>query len=188
VTVLLHDADFSDLSACTFWLAPGAPLSTFTVRTFATKAWSNATVSVYPSTVGLDQWIRLDNVSLRQTPGTTIVGTECLEPGSSIVAPPPDPQPPAANPAAPTGATSIVDRLMLLPIVIGADNGYRRLAVDVWFALLLSPVDVEISLDGVTWQVIGTIPGSSPWGRIEIDLSEWAGQAVYVRIVVRPTK
>jgi hypothetical protein len=30
--------------------------------------------------VGADQWIRLDNVTFQRTPGTTIVGTECIDP------------------------------------------------------------------------------------------------------------
>ncbi len=87
VTVILHDNNFSDLSACTFWLAPGQPLSNYTYRTFATQAWANATLSVYPATTGPEQWIRLDNVSLKRTPSAAITGTECLEPGSSPDAP-----------------------------------------------------------------------------------------------------
>lgn len=80
VTVLLHDLSFSDLAACTFWLEPGQPLSGYTVRAYTTRAWANATVSVYPATTGLHEWIRLDNVTMRTTPGTVIVGTECVEP------------------------------------------------------------------------------------------------------------
>jgi hypothetical protein len=80
VTVLLHDADFTDLTACTFWLEPGQPLSTYVMRGFSTKAWANATVSIYAATVGGDQWIRLDNVSVRQTPAAVIFGTQCIEP------------------------------------------------------------------------------------------------------------
>ncbi len=87
VTVLLHDNDFSDLSACTFWLAPSQALSTYTYRAYATKAWTNATLSVYPATVGADQWIRLDNVTFKRTPSAMIVGTECVEPGAG---PPPE--------------------------------------------------------------------------------------------------
>jgi Glucose / Sorbosone dehydrogenase len=83
VTVLLHDLDFSDLSACTLWLEPGQPLSTYEMRTFATEAWSNTTISVYAATVGQAPWIRLDNVSLQQTPGAVTVGTECIEPGDA---------------------------------------------------------------------------------------------------------
>ena len=86
VTVLLHDSDFSDLSACTFWLAPNQPLSTYTYRKATTRAWTNATLSVYPSTVGADQWIRFDNATFRRTPGTLIGGTECVEPGAEAVA------------------------------------------------------------------------------------------------------
>ncbi len=81
VTVILHDNDFGDLSACTFWLSPGQPLGAYVVRMFTTKAWTNATLSVYPATVGLEQWIRFDNATLRRTPSATIPGASCLEPG-----------------------------------------------------------------------------------------------------------
>ena len=80
VTVIVHDGDFSDFSACTFWLEPGQPLSPYVYRTFTTEAWTSATVSIYPATVGVQQWILLDDVTLQQTPGTATVGTECLEP------------------------------------------------------------------------------------------------------------
>ena len=80
VTVLLHSADFLDLAACSFWVPPGQPLSAYSMRTFATQGWTNATVSVYPSTVGTDLAIRLDDVTLRTTPTQTIRGTECVEP------------------------------------------------------------------------------------------------------------
>ena len=84
VTVLLHDLNFSDLAACTFWLEPGQPLSSYAVRAYTTRAWANATVSVYPATTGLHEWIRLDNVTFRTTPGSVITGTECVEPVSPI--------------------------------------------------------------------------------------------------------
>jgi hypothetical protein len=83
VTVILHDSNFSDLSACTFWIPPGQALTTYTYRTYATQAWANATISFYPATTDLLQWIRLDNVSLRRTPGTAITGAHCVEPGGS---------------------------------------------------------------------------------------------------------
>jgi len=82
VTVLLHDLDFSDLAACTFWLPPGQPLETYTMRAFATRPWARTTISFYPVTIDLASWMRLDNVTLRQTPSLAIAGTECLEPGS----------------------------------------------------------------------------------------------------------
>jgi Tol biopolymer transport system component len=82
VTVLLHDSDFTDLSACTFWLSPNLPLSPYLMRTFATKPWTNATFSLYPGTVGPDEWIRFTDAVLQLTPGTTPLGTECREPGA----------------------------------------------------------------------------------------------------------
>jgi hypothetical protein len=86
VTILLHDLDFSDLSACTFWLPPGQALSTYSMRMFATKAWTNATLSVYAATTGTDQYTRLDNMTLQRTPGATALGAECIEPpiGQSV--------------------------------------------------------------------------------------------------------
>ena len=80
VTLLLHEGDFSDLSACTFWLPPGAALSTYTAKTFTTKAWTNATLSMYNASVGLQQWTQLDNVVFQRTPSATLLGTECIEP------------------------------------------------------------------------------------------------------------
>jgi hypothetical protein len=80
VTVLLHDLDFSDLQACTFWLPPGQALSTFAMRIYVADGWSNATVSVYPATVGTQPWLLLDNVSLKRTPAGPVLGTECIEP------------------------------------------------------------------------------------------------------------
>jgi hypothetical protein len=87
VTVILHDDAFGDLSACTFWLEPGQPLSTYTYRTFTTQEWANAALSVYPATTGVEQWIALDNVSLQRTPASVIFGTECIGPSSASQAP-----------------------------------------------------------------------------------------------------
>ena len=88
LTVLLHEApDFSDLTACTFWIPPGLALQTYAVRGYASKAWTNATVAFYPATVGsapTHQWLRLDNVSLTRIAAGN-VGTECFEPGSPVV-------------------------------------------------------------------------------------------------------
>lgn len=81
VKVLMHDNNFSDLSGCSFYLDPGQALLPYAMGMYATKAWANATISFYGATVGADQWTRLDNVTLKRTPSSTIVGTECVEPG-----------------------------------------------------------------------------------------------------------
>jgi hypothetical protein len=77
VTVLLHDSDFGDLAACTFWLAPGQPLSNYTMRSYTTKPWANVTISIYSTTPTTDRWVRLDNVSLKKTQGDATSGTDC---------------------------------------------------------------------------------------------------------------
>jgi hypothetical protein len=89
VTLILNDADFSDLMACTFWLTPNQPLSTYTMRVFTTEAWGNAMFSLYSATVGAFQWARFDNAVFQTTPASTALGTECIEP----------PPPPAPTPA-----------------------------------------------------------------------------------------
>jgi hypothetical protein len=89
VTVLLHTQDFSDLHACTFWMPPGQALSDYSIRTYASIPWTNATFSVYPSTPGSApsaRWLRLDNVSLNRTT-SSVVGTECAEPGAAADVP-----------------------------------------------------------------------------------------------------
>jgi len=81
VTVLIHDIDFSDLTACTFWLPAGQALSNYVMRTYVTKPWTNAMISFYPATTSGLTWIRLDNVTLQRAPATAITGTQCVEPG-----------------------------------------------------------------------------------------------------------
>jgi glucose/arabinose dehydrogenase len=83
ITVLIHDRDFSDLHACTFYLPAGQALSAFSMLTYATASWTDATVSFYPATAGASpshEWLRLDDVSLTRVT-TTTAGTECVEPG-----------------------------------------------------------------------------------------------------------
>ncbi len=81
ISVLMHDGDFSDLSVCTFWLAPNAPLATYAMRTHTTKAWTNATVSFYAATAGSDGgFYQLDNVIVQSAPALAPDHTECVDP------------------------------------------------------------------------------------------------------------
>jgi Tol biopolymer transport system component len=83
ITVLLRDADFSDLQVCTFWLPPNAALGSYVMRAYTTEAWTGASISFYPSTPGTDGWYRVDNVSFRARPSLNIVGAECYPPGTA---------------------------------------------------------------------------------------------------------
>jgi hypothetical protein len=76
--VLIHDADFSDSSACTFWLPANTPLRTYRMKLHTTETWTNATLSTYASDPadGLPS-LQLDNVSLIQPEGDTFQGTLC---------------------------------------------------------------------------------------------------------------
>ena len=242
VTVILHDGDFSDLSACTFWLEPSQPMLTYGYRTFATKSWANATVSVYPATIGSEQWMRLDNVTLRRTPSAAIVGTECLEPSSggdaiegqgttnviqATVARsgnrPADRHLAATKRVADAGAGiepgtsgepngAVADWWLpdgFVPVGNGGDRGWAavagepaiqtlqlalpvdlrssagaRLRFESRLEALTSRADVQVSADGIHWLTVQEVIASDDWAPVEVDLSPFHGQIIFVRLTL----
>ena len=211
VTILLHDDDFSDLTACTFWLEPGAPLAYYTVRSFATEAWTNATLSVYPSTVGTEAWIRLDTVSLRRAPALAIVGTECLEPNwmtadatavttaSAVSAPAPTTLLPTSGRAeraartagGPASAWALMSSpggessLQLMAPVDQRGGRRARLAFDSLRRARGGSALVQVSVDGADWLTLAEIAPADDWQRPVVDLDPFAGHVVAVRFVWR---
>ncbi len=212
VTVILHDNNFTDLSACTFWLPPNQLLSTYTYRTFTTQPWANATLSVYPATTGADQWIRLDNVTFRRTPAAVIVGTECIEPGSGAVAStavvatagsmPRVPAPGgwladgfarATEPAssgvdsswiAVARGTAITTLQLAEPLDLTGARG-ARLRFHSLLSSVASYAAVQVSTNGVDWVTIRTLDASDDWTLVDIDLGDYAGERVFVRFVFK---
>jgi len=210
VTVLLHEHDFSDLSACTFWIPPGAALSNFAMRTYATKAWTDTRFSIYAASTGPDQWTRLDNVTLARTPNPGVfLGTECFEPGS---APAPHFDPggvaPEWRPGLQTRRAEIAGGFS--PTSDGSGSGgtvWRAEATTTGLSTLgwANPIDltgatsatlsfdswlsgdsgaaVQVSLDGVTWHTIATVAPSDGWTTVGLNLDAFAGQQIYVRFV-----
>jgi hypothetical protein len=205
VTLILGDLDFTDLTACTFYIPSGQPLSNYVVRAYATQAWANATFSLYAATTGPEAWIRFDNATLARTPGAAIQGTECLEPGSApaMVASAHDglASDNVAAPAAP-GATTVA----LLPTVERNDASMvldpgavhrlanaidltsatsARLTFQSWLSNRTgSRGEVQVSVDGVHWNPIGLAPASDAWEAVEVDLSAFAGQIIEIRFVL----
>ncbi len=207
VTVILHDQDFSDLAACTFWLVPGLPLSDFVVRSWTTEAWTSAMLSIYPATVGAQQWILADNVTFQRTPSSATVGTDCLEPGAAAVtaaeAARSAPVQAAGGPASATTTMALADatgagawqaevmadgtRMLSLADAIdlrGAESAQLRFAS--WRAGASSRAAVQVSLDGVTWITLGQVPESDRWTDVELDLSPFAGELIRLRFVFEP--
>jgi subtilisin-like proprotein convertase family protein len=82
VTILLHNESFAGLQFCTFWIPPSTPLGTYIMRTSANQNWNSQGISasIYPSTS--NQWILVDNTSLRVRNDMKTIGTGCYEPGS----------------------------------------------------------------------------------------------------------
>ena len=214
VTLLIHSNDFSDLSACTFVLPPGLPLATYQMKMRATRAWAagtgtGATLSIYGATVGLDQWIRVDNASLRRTPSSAIQGTECLEPPEVVptgVRPGSDEGQTRVRPGSDQGQTPWTPE-RVLEWTTGADaSGSRelrlrrpvdlrgattaRLAFASSLATPTGEAEVQVSLDGDTWvtvaRVAPALSGVEGWADVEVDLSAFAGHTVQVRFVYLP--
>jgi hypothetical protein len=201
VTVLLHDADFSDLAACTFWLPAGQPLSPYSMRMYATRAWANATISVYAATVGPDQWIQLDDVTLRRTPGAAITGTECHEPVTAI-APAPRPggltvraasatRTDSTNPLAPRQPEPASRNPVVLPLADVLDltgAAAAHLVFDSWLTSASAPGEIQVSLDGHSWVTHALVAPSGDWQFLDVDLGAWTGRVIAVRFVLhRPT-
>jgi hypothetical protein len=198
VTVLLHDANFSDLSACTFWLSPGQTLSPYAMRAYATKSWTNATLSVYGATVGLDSWMRLDDVTFRRTPAALIAGTTCIEPGDEAGVDllgesgierhriNPTAHAPITSAHAISTAGVVFDRSHLDPSI-----GLRGISRAFLSFESMLPTDraygeVQISEDGFSWQPIAMVPFSDEWILVDLDLGELGGTFSKLRFVVVP--
>jgi hypothetical protein len=184
VTVLMHASDFSDLSACTFWLPPQLPLTTYSMRMFATKAWSRAMVSVYAATIGTEQWIRLDDVTLQRTPGAATPGTSCIEPDLNLR--------PTTRPSSLAGATAVSRPPDVVRRRITVEGGAPpasagqavdpRVTLQFWLAPHEEVVALEITTDGETWTTVATFERSTDWTLVELDTPS----AVQIRI--RPVR
>ena len=216
VTVLLHDNNFSDLTACTFWLAAGLPLSDYWIRSYVTQAQSNFTLSVYPATLGPDQWIRLDNATVQRTPGSATLGTECVEPGGGSA------RPNALQATArraidlpasvSTPSSWIGDGFTAIPELLdtrgpafaaraGSGSASMRRTNNVidlttassaalhftsWLNSDDAAAQVQVSVDGGDWVTIGTASESKGWQPMAIDLSDFVGHVIEVRFVFEP--
>lgn len=191
VSLLIHQWDFDDLAACTFWLEPGTPLQTYTMRMFTTEPWSDAALSVYAATRGPETWIELDNASLQRTPGAAIGGKECYEPNVEI----PSGNEPGlqASRTQSRGASSFADRVRgtagreaasPAPISGGVAGMMAMASSALRYVVPPSNGDlaVEVSEDGETWQTLHTVSRSDDWRVLTLDLTEFSGRVMFVRV------
>jgi hypothetical protein len=197
VSVLIHDWDFSDLAACTFWLAPGAPRQTYTMRMFTTQPWSDAAFSVYAATQGPESWIEVDNAVFRRT-GEATGGKECYEPGALTV-------PPVA------GAQGLQTRGPGARSVVATGSGTRGLKAPgssagsiagraggvatapapaelsglVQYALAPGGVTraLQVSADGEEWHTVMIAEPSEDWRVVTLDVGDVGGRALFIRLV-----
>ena len=209
VTVIIQDDDFSDLSACTLWLPPGQLLQPYLMRSYATKPWTNARISIYPATLGTETSIRLDNVSLRRISGVAIVGTQCLEPGAAFAtiqstssasasSESASPLMRSSTPSSPRGSAIEPERQLANEGFVSLSNDQRvlELTLDLRAALAArlrfesrhtgvgSRAEVHVSADGLTWSVLAVLPASDGWLPAEILFHDDADGVVHVRFVL----
>jgi hypothetical protein len=197
VTVLLHDKDFTDLSACTFWLAPGQPLQPYAMKSFATRPWTRATLSIYGATVGVDAWTRVDNATLRTTPSVVLTGTECIESGAAADVSAPAPAVPAAASADVVQRVAAAGRTRSRSTAQAAQSSARMAAGDADIRVLdlrwvtAASVQIEppgqgrslrlaISTDAITWVNLAVIAAPAV-----VNLDDFAGQVVYLQLIDR---
>jgi hypothetical protein len=187
VTVLLHDQDFSDLAACTFWLPPAQPLSSYAMQMFTTEAWPSPTLSLYPATAGSDGWLRLDDASLKETPADPIEGTQCFEPAGL-------PDGSGAHPRA-----RVIDPAPIAPVVAPArDRGplvappgvvlnARAFSAGSWLDIELEPqpvpIDVQLSADGINWFSVALVEPADEPTRLRVFLDATQPPSVFLRVV-----
>jgi hypothetical protein len=193
VSLLIHQWDFDDLSACTFWLEPGQPLQTYTMRMFTTEPWTDAALSVYAATRGPETWIQLDNAVLQHTPGAEVGGKECYE-STAVV--PARPQPTLGRNIRPAaGASSLAGRLGAAR-ARGAERPVQTAGGPVVGPALLQPsslrymvppsdvpLDVQVSEDGETWQTLHTVEPGEDWRVLTLDAGGVRGAVMFIRVV-----
>jgi hypothetical protein len=196
VTAILHDNNFSDLAACTFWLPAGQVLSPYSLRAYTTQAWADATFSVYAATVGADQWIQLDDATLKRTPGAAIAGTECIEPAAPVALPARTAISRIARPEAPSTGSVDPARTKLgrveavtAPTLLASDTidlaqaTSAQLTLDSWLASDGAWGEIQMSIDGSHWISVAIVRPSDDWTSVDVDLSEWLGHTVRVRFL-----
>jgi hypothetical protein len=157
------------------------------VQSYATQAWTNATLSVYGATAGPEQWIRLDNATLRRTPASVISGTNCIEPGAV----------PNSVPMS-TGVITSGERVVGGPVGQTGDAASDlEMTIDLRSNLdaklrlqsfLAGEADafgeLQASVDGVNWITLGITRASESWETLDLDLGAFAGQTIRLRFVV----
>jgi hypothetical protein len=190
VTAILHDNNFSDLAACTFWLPAGQTLSPYSLRTYTTQPWTNATLSVYAATTGTDPWIQLDDVTLRRTPGAVVAGTECIEPET-----PPVPTVAAGTarlatrhtPRADPGTTPNPPGVQLGHVIDLTQATDARLILESWLTSAGGHGEIQVSLDGKNWVPHAVVGPSDDWIHLEVDLGAWLDHRITIRFVIDET-
>jgi len=57
------------------------------------------------------------------------------------------------------------------------------LTFESWLTSRASSAEVQVSLDGVTWETVATLSPSDGWTTVNVDLDAFVGRQIYVRFI-----
>jgi hypothetical protein len=160
------------------------------MRSVSTKPWANATLSIYGATVDSEPAIQLDNVTLRTTPASVTAGTDCIEPGGGSLESAPVRREPVSVAAPPVAPRKVLAQAVLLAVE-AASRGVVRVSVtlpplerDLLAMAGVSLVAIEVSEDGLTWQVVAWVPAGESI-TMDVDQADLMGRYAHVRVTSR---
>jgi len=133
----------------------------------------------------------MDNVSLQRTPNAAIGGKECYEPNVEV---PSLTEPDLRLSRTQAKSTSaFADRVRggspretvsPAPATGGWTGGASLPSASLRYVVPPSDGDlaVEVSEDGESWQTLATAPPSDDWRVLTLDLTEFRGRLMFVRV------
>lgn len=89
LSVLIHDGAFAHIYFCTFWVNANSGLANYTMRVAPSThlgAMFMRNIAFYVSPFDNLGWLRLDNITLRERPTLSVLGTECYYPSGQDAA------------------------------------------------------------------------------------------------------
>lgn len=89
LSVLIHDGFFAHIYFCTFWINANSGLANYTMRVAPSTHLGSMfmrNIAFYVSPFDNLGWLRLDNITLRERPILSVLGTECYYPSGQDTA------------------------------------------------------------------------------------------------------
>ena len=86
-------------------------------------------------------------------------------------------------PAIPTASAIREESLWVTRMFDLRDATDVRLQFQSWSGGEAAAASIQVSTDGRSWQTLASVPPASGWARVDVDLSTFSGQVVWIRFV-----